>query len=80
MTSTVAGTNPPAPGYDQFIDRFERAFRAEAYAFTRLLAGTGVNLAPPRDGLPAVHIAAAAAESVRTGTVIDLDRSTRSGS
>jgi myo-inositol 2-dehydrogenase/D-chiro-inositol 1-dehydrogenase len=39
MTSTEPGTSPPGPCYDQFIDRFERAFRAEADAFIRLVSG-----------------------------------------
>ena len=73
MTSTEPGISPPGPPYDQFIDRFERAFRAEADAFVRLASGTGVNLSPPRDGLVAIRIAQAAAESIRTGSTIDLD-------
>lgn len=73
MTSTEPETNPPGPRYDQFIERFERAFRAETDAFTLLAAGTGVNLTPPRDGLVAIHIAQAAAESIRTRSIIDLD-------
>ena len=41
MTSTEPGMSPPGPPYDQFIDRFERAFRAEADAFVRLASGNG---------------------------------------
>ena len=73
MTSTEPGISPPGPRYDQFIERFERAFSAEADAFVRLVSGTGVNLTPPRDGLVAIQIAQAAAESIRTGSIIDLD-------
>jgi myo-inositol 2-dehydrogenase / D-chiro-inositol 1-dehydrogenase len=73
MTSTEPDVDPPSPPYDQFIDRFERAFRAEADAFVRLASGTGSNLTPPRDGLVAIRIAQAAAESMRTGRAIDLD-------
>jgi myo-inositol 2-dehydrogenase / D-chiro-inositol 1-dehydrogenase len=73
MTSTEPGISPPGARYDQFIDRFERAFRAEADAFVRLVAGSGVNLTPPRDGLVAIRIAQAAAESIRTSSTIDLD-------
>ena len=73
MTSTEPGISPPGARYDQFIDRFERAFRAEADAFARLVAGTGVNLTPPRDGLVAIRIAQAAAESIRTSSTIDLN-------
>jgi len=73
MTSTEPGISPPGPRYDQFIERFERAFRAEVDAFVRLVSGTGVNLTPPRDGLVAIQIAQAAAESIRAGSIIDLD-------
>jgi myo-inositol 2-dehydrogenase/D-chiro-inositol 1-dehydrogenase len=73
MTSTEPEVDPPGPPYHQFIDRFERAFRAEADAFVRLASGTGRNLTPPRDGLVAIRIAQAAAESMRTGRTIDLD-------
>ena len=73
MTSTEPGVGPPGPPYEQFIDRFERAFRAEADAFVRLVDGTGVNLTPPRDGLSAIRIALAAAESQRTGATVYLD-------
>jgi myo-inositol 2-dehydrogenase / D-chiro-inositol 1-dehydrogenase len=69
MTSTKPGIGPPGPRYD----RFERAFRAEADAFVRLASGTGGNLTPPREGLVAIRIAQAAAESMRTGSSIDLD-------
>ena len=72
MTSTEPAVDPPGAPYDQFIDRFERAFRAEVDAFVQLINGTGTNLTPPRDGLVAIQIAQAAAESVRTGTSIDL--------
>lgn len=73
MTSTEPGTSPPEARYEAFIDRFERAFRAEADAFVALVAGTGANLTPPREGLVAIRIAQAAAESVRTGSVVHLD-------
>lgn len=76
MTSTEPGIDPPKAYYDQFIERFERAFRAEADAFIRLVSGTGVNLSPPRDGLEAIRIAQAAAESLRTGATIHLLRPT----
>jgi myo-inositol 2-dehydrogenase/D-chiro-inositol 1-dehydrogenase len=73
MTSTEPDVDPPGPPYHQFIDRFERAFRAEADAFVRLASGTGRNLTRPRDGLVAIRIAQASAESMRTGRTIDLD-------
>ncbi len=73
MTSTEPSVDPPAPPYEEFIDRFERAFRAEADAFVRLASGDGGNLTPPREGLVSIRIAQAAAESVRTGRTIDLD-------
>ena len=73
MTSTEPGISPPGARYDQFIERFERAFRAEVAAFIRLVSGTGVNLTPPREGLVAIQIAQAAAESIRAGSIIVLD-------
>lgn len=73
ITSTEPGVAPPAPPYEVFIDRFERAFRAEADAFVKLVEGTGTNLTPPRAGLPAVRVALAAAESLRTGIPVSID-------
>jgi myo-inositol 2-dehydrogenase/D-chiro-inositol 1-dehydrogenase len=73
MTSTEPDVDPPGPPYHHFIDRFERAFRAEADAFVRLASGAGRNLTPPRDGLVAIQIAHAAAESMRSGRTVDLD-------
>lgn len=73
ITSTEPDVAPPAPPYEVFIDRFERAFRSEADAFVKLIGGTGTNLTPPRAGLTAVQIALAAAESLRTGIPVSLD-------
>ncbi|WP_105567290.1 Gfo/Idh/MocA family protein [Microbacterium halophytorum] len=73
ITSTEPDAPPPAPPYDVFIDRFERAFRAEADAFVKVVDGTGTNLTPPRAGIPAVRIALAAARSLSTGDRIELD-------
>lgn len=72
VTSTEPGVAPPGAPHEQFIERFERAFRAEASAFVDLASGHGVNESPPRSGLPAVEIALAAAESVRTGSVVPV--------
>jgi myo-inositol 2-dehydrogenase/D-chiro-inositol 1-dehydrogenase len=72
MTSTEPRISPPGPRDDQFIERFEGAFRAEVDAFIRLVSGMDVNLTPPRDGLVAIQVAQAAAESIRAGSIIDL--------
>lgn len=72
IMSTEPGVAAPADPYDDFADRFERAFRAEAQAFCDLVSGHGENLSPPRAGAPALRIARAAAESVRTGARIEL--------
>lgn len=75
ITSTEPDAAPPGAPHEQFIERFERAFRAEAAAFVDLVTGHGVNESPPRSGLAAVEIALAAAESVRTGSVIPVPAS-----
>lgn len=72
ITSTEPGVPAPSAPYVQFIDRFERAFRSEARAFVDLVAGTGENLTPPREGLAAIRVALAAAESLRTGERVDI--------
>lgn len=66
LTSTEPDVPPPTRLYDQFIDRFEIAFRSEAAHFVRMAAGEAPNLTPPRAGLHAVQIAVAAAASIRT--------------
>ncbi|MCC2031547.1 Gfo/Idh/MocA family protein [Microbacterium allomyrinae] len=72
MTSTEPDASAPAAPYQQFIERFERAFRAEISAFIDVAKGTGENLTPPREGLAAIRIALAADESRRTGETVDL--------
>lgn len=66
LTSTEPDVPAPTHSYDQFIDRFEIAFRSEAAHFVRMAAGDAPNLTPPRAGLHAIQIAVAAAASIRT--------------
>lgn len=72
LTSTEPGVPAPKSTYDQFIDRFDTAFRAEADHFVRMASGTAENLTPPRAGLSAIAIAEAAAGSVRTGRPVTI--------
>lgn len=73
MNSTEPGVTAPGAPYDQSMDRYERAFRAEAKAFVDLINGEGENHTPPRAGLDAIRLALAADESLRTGQPVDLD-------
>lgn len=72
VTSTEPGVPGPAAPYDQFIDRFEVAFRSEAAHFVRMAAGEAPNLTPPRAGLHAVDIAIAAAQSRRSNAPVPV--------
>ena len=71
-TSTEPGVPPPGPAYEQFVDRFAPAFRAEVAHLVRLARGEAENLTPPRAGLHAVQVAAAAARSRRTGAPVEV--------
>ncbi|RZT66476.1 myo-inositol 2-dehydrogenase/D-chiro-inositol 1-dehydrogenase [Microcella alkaliphila] len=73
VTSTEPGGNAPTEPYQQFIDRFELAFRAETDAFLRLAAGTGENGSPPRAGVDALRVALAAARSLETGATVTIN-------
>ena len=70
VTSTEPGGIAPASPYQQFIDRFEPAFRQEIDAFVALAAGTGGNDSPPRAGVDALRVALAAARSIEEGATI----------
>ncbi|MEZ3161167.1 Gfo/Idh/MocA family oxidoreductase [Microbacterium sp. BWT-B31] len=72
VTSTEPGASAPPSPYQQFIDRFEPAFRREIEAFVALAVGTGGNDSPPRAGVDALRIALAAARSVDEGTTIAI--------
>ncbi|MFC6355396.1 Gfo/Idh/MocA family protein [Luethyella okanaganae] len=75
VTSTEPGVPGPAQPYDQFIDRFEIAFRSEIAHFVRVIRGEDANLTPPRSGIHAVEIAEAAARSRLTDAPVDLQSS-----
>lgn len=73
ITSLEPDVPAPAAPYEQFIDRFEPAFRSEIHHFLRLVAGDSTaNHTSPRSGIAALRIANAAEESRRTGTTIHL--------
>ncbi|MGC5224993.1 Gfo/Idh/MocA family protein [Micromonospora sp. DT81.3] len=74
VTSTEAGGRPPVAPYQQFIDRFELAFRHEVDAFISLATGRGENASPPRAGIDALRVALAAARSLATGQTVDIDQ------
>jgi len=72
LTSTEPGVAAPARAYEEFVDRFEIAFRAEAAHFVRMASGNAPNLTPPRAGLHAVEVAVAATTSARTGLPVTI--------
>jgi myo-inositol 2-dehydrogenase/D-chiro-inositol 1-dehydrogenase len=72
VTSTEPGVPAPTARYEQFIDRFETAFRAELAHFIQMAAGDAPNLTPPRAGVEAVRIAIAADQSRRSGAPVEL--------
>lgn len=72
VTSTEPGVPGPARSYEQFIDRFEVAFRSEIAHFVRVIRGEDANFTPPRSGIHAVEIAEASARSRLTAAPVDL--------
>lgn len=63
VTSLETGGAAPAQPYQDFIDRFEPAFRSEAAAFLGMIRGEQTNESPPRAGVDALRVALAAARS-----------------
>jgi myo-inositol 2-dehydrogenase/D-chiro-inositol 1-dehydrogenase len=78
----VSSTEPygpvPASTHDEFVNRFEPAFRREAAHFLKLVRGEAESLTPPSAGVTASRLALAAEESVATGRTVFLDRDARS--
>lgn len=72
VTSTEPGVPAPTSIYDDFVNRFEPAFRNEVAHFLNMIEGSAPNLTPPRGGLVATKIALAAEESRRTGQPVNL--------
>lgn len=72
VTSTEAGTSPPAAVHADFAERFAPAFAAEIDHFVRLAQARAANRTPPRDGVRALRLAIAAERSVREGAAIDV--------
>lgn len=73
VVSTEPGGPAPEDTYDEFVNRFEPAFRREVAHFLRVIRGEDVSLTPPADGLTAMRIAVAAEESVRRGGPVRID-------
>jgi myo-inositol 2-dehydrogenase/D-chiro-inositol 1-dehydrogenase len=73
VTSTEPGVPAPKAAYEDFIDRFEPAFRSEIDQFARLIKGEVENLTPPRQGLSSLRIALAADESRRSGLPVQIE-------
>jgi myo-inositol 2-dehydrogenase / D-chiro-inositol 1-dehydrogenase len=57
-----------SPAYDDFLDRFERAFAAETAAFIDVVAGRRENPCPPGEDLAAFRAVLACERSVSSGT------------
>jgi myo-inositol 2-dehydrogenase/D-chiro-inositol 1-dehydrogenase len=73
MTSTEPGISPPALATTNSSSGSNAPSAPRSTHSFGSSSGTGVNLTPPRDGLVAIQIAQAAAESIRAGSIIDLD-------
>lgn len=72
VRSTEPGNSSSAQRYEEFINRFEAAFRREIDHFLRVVRGEDVSLTPPEAGLQAMRLAMAAEESARTGRTVHL--------
>ncbi|WP_291278379.1 Gfo/Idh/MocA family oxidoreductase [Galactobacter sp.] len=72
----IASTEPdgpvPASTYDEFVNRFEPAFRREIAHFVAMVHGEADSLTSPSAGVTASRLALAAEESVRTGRPVLL--------
>jgi myo-inositol 2-dehydrogenase/D-chiro-inositol 1-dehydrogenase len=73
----VSSTEPdgpvPASTHDEFVNRFEPAFRREVAHFLRMVRGEAESLTPPSAGITASRLALAAGESVATGRPVRLN-------
>lgn len=73
ISSTEPGGPVPATTHDEFVNRFEPAFRREVAHFLRLVRGEVESLTPPSAGITASKLALAAEESVATGRTVFLE-------
>lgn len=72
VESTEPGTTTPAETYDDFVNRFEPAFRSEIRHFVAVVHGEADSLSPPASGIVATRLAIAAEESARTGKPVHV--------
>jgi myo-inositol 2-dehydrogenase/D-chiro-inositol 1-dehydrogenase len=72
ITSVEKDGFHPTEKYQDFMDRFEPAFRAEVGYFVRLIRGEVPNLTPARDGIDSLQIALAAEDSWKSGKSVSL--------
>lgn len=72
VTPADPGMEPPGQFHEDFIARFEPAFRAELDHFTKLIRSEVENLTPPSAGIDSLRIAIAAGESYRTKRPVAL--------
>jgi myo-inositol 2-dehydrogenase/D-chiro-inositol 1-dehydrogenase len=90
--ATVMGLGPHTPirpldrdtirmegGWDSFLDRFARAYRAELTAFVDVAAGRAASGCTARDGLEAMRIAEAASRSLVEGRKVAIEEIRTSG-
>ena len=71
--ATGEGFSKPAL-HDFFMTRYTEAYEAELTAFLSALAGDGALRPDGRDGLEALRLAEAAAQSARSGRVVEVVR------
>lgn len=74
VTSAEPDIPAPEDHHDDFMARFLEAFRNEFDHFVKVIRGEAENLTPPSAGISSLEIALAAAESVKTGRPVALDR------
>ena len=73
LRSVEPGVPPPAgPVWQNFLVRFEDAYRAEFAAFVRVARGEMPSPCTPRDGIEALRIAEAATLAVREHRIVKL--------
>jgi myo-inositol 2-dehydrogenase/D-chiro-inositol 1-dehydrogenase len=78
LRSVEPGVPPPAgPTWQNFLVRFEDAYRAEFAAFVRVARGELSSPCTPRDGVEALRVAEAATLAVREHRIVKLSEIAR---
>ena len=70
--STAAVSRAQAPYLDFFLERYREAYAAELTAFVAAVNGVAVFTPSLEDGVAALRVAEAAAESARTGRTVTI--------